>query len=111
MNDRTEIKTAIKIVGFKLFGNMRRQCKKSAISAGYSKSYAEKQAYKLLAREDVKEYMRYVQELNEIDKSIMSVKEVQKFWSDMIRDPRALNRDKLRASELLAKAQGQFEEW
>ncbi|RHV80454.1 hypothetical protein DXB01_04690 [Clostridium sp. OF10-22XD] len=106
-----KLKPQLKLLVLNYLGTCEGNVKKSAISAGYSKSYAEKQAYKLLAREDVKEYMRYVQELNEIDKSIMSVKEVQKFWSDMIRNPAALNRDKLRASELLAKAQGQFEEW
>lgn len=109
--DEPKIKPQLKLLVLNYLGKCAGNIKKSAIEAGYSENYANKQAYKLLAREDVKKYIEYVQHMNRTELDIMTVQEVQKFWSDIIQNSSYLTKERLRASELLAKAQGQFREW
>lgn len=109
--DEPKLKPQLKLLVLNYLGKCAGNIKKSAIEAGYSENYANKQAYKLLARDDVKKYMEYVQHMNSVELEIMTAKEVQKFWSDIIQSNSERTRDRLRASELLAKAQGQFREW
>ena len=109
--DEPKIKPQLKLLVLNYLGKCAGNIKKSAIEAGYSENYANKQAYKLLARDDVKKYIEYVQEMNRVELEIMTAQEVQKFWSEIIQDRAERTRDRLRASELLAKAQGQFQEW
>lgn len=109
--DEPKIKPQLKLLVLNYLGKCAGNIKQSAIEAGYSENYANKQAYKLLAREDVKKYMEYVQHMNSVELEIMTAKEVQKFWSDIIQSNLERTCDRLRASELLAKAQGQFREW
>lgn len=109
--DEPKLKPQLKLLVLNYLGKCAGNIKKSAIEAGYSENYANKQAYKLLARDDVKKYMEYVQHMNSVELEIMTAKEVQKFWSDIIQSNSERTRDRLRASELLAKVQGQFREW
>lgn len=110
--EEPKIKPQLKLLVLNYVGKCAGNMKKSAIAAGYSENYANKQSYKLFEREDVKKYIEYLREKNSVEVDIMTAQEVQKFWCDTIKNPGVLTRDKLRASELLAKAQGQFSnEW
>ena len=106
--EEPKIKPQLKLLVLNYVGKCAGNMKKSAIEAGYSENYANKQSYKLVEREDVKKYIEYLRQKNSVEVDIMTVQEVQKFWSDLIKDKGAHDRDRLRASELLAKAQGQF---
>lgn len=109
--EEPKIKPQLKLLVLNYLGKCAGNMRKSAIEAGYSESYAAKQAYKLFDRQDVKNYMNYLRQKENVELDIMTAQEVQQFWSDTIKDPAVRTRDKLRASELLAKAQGQFVEW
>lgn len=106
--EEPKIKPQLKLLVLNYVGKCAGNMKKSAIEAGYSENYANKQSYKLFEREDVKRYMEYVRSKNSIEVNIMTAQEVQEFWSETIKNTGVLRRDRLRASELLAKAQGQF---
>lgn len=75
--------------------------------AGYSERTARSQGQRLLTDVDI---LRYIQELQ--DKAaagrIASMVQIRAFWSDTIRDSEARLADRLKASELLAKAAGAF---
>lgn len=110
--EEPKIKPQYKLFAINYVGKCCGNAEKSAINAGYSKTYARGNAHKLVARRDIQEYIEYLRSKNSVEVEIMSVQEVQKFWSDLIKDKTAHNRERLRASELLAKAQGQFSnEW
>ena len=106
--EEPKIKPQHKLFAINYVGKCCGNAEKSAICAGYSKSYARGNAHKLVARRDIQEYMVYLRSKNSVEVEIMTAQEVQKFWSDTIKSTGVLTRDKLRASELLAKAQGQF---
>lgn len=79
----------------------------SALNAGYSNSYANHLAYKLLENIEVK---NYIKELSDKDTQgrIATAEDIQAFWSDILRDTEEQTKNRLRASELLAKAKGLF---
>lgn len=95
----------------------------AAIKAGYRATSARTSAAKLLKREDV---LQYITQLNEeitrnyaekvaesVKYDIASIAEIQSFWTDIMKNEDEPMRNRLRASELLAKAQGMFntESW
>nr|DAV36509.1 MAG TPA: Terminase small subunit [Caudoviricetes sp.] len=87
---------------------------KSAVMAGYSPSYARGNAHKLIKRQDVQEYIKYLNVLSENDlkSHVATTTEIQTFWTDIMKDSDSSIKDRLRASELLAKAKGLFRnEW
>ena len=87
---------------------------KAAVMAGYSPRYARGNAHKLIKRQDVKEYIKYLNALSENDlkSNIATRMEIQSFWTDIMKDTDSPMKDRLRASELLAKAKGLFRnEW
>ena len=70
-------------------------------------TYAKAQAYKLLKRDDVQAYITYLQsKAGEVTRGVMELEEIQEFWSQTIRSNCYHMRDRLRASELLAKSKG-----
>ena len=82
-------------------GNM----KKAMIDAGYSESYADKNSKYLLGiiGEEIKEQQ------NEIKKEkIKDITEIQEWWTTMMNDENQDPKDRIKCSELLAKAQGAF---
>ena len=103
---------------FKLFatyyaGECGGNAEKSAIKAGYSKNYARGNSHKLLARKDVQEYIAYLRYLQQNDPAnpvlhIATLNEIQSFWTNVMNSNNYLIRDRLKASELLAKAKGAF---
>lgn len=80
----------------------------AAKKAGYSESYATNMSYKLLKRQDVKDY---IQELNEAiaDDRIADVKEIQEYWTGVMRNIAEKPSVRLNASIQLAKCKGMFD--
>jgi phage terminase small subunit len=79
----------------------------SALKAGYSNSYANHLAYKLLENIDIQDYIKELSKGGE-SKRISTAEDVQRFWSSVMNDTNEQMKNRLRASELLAKAQGIF---
>ena len=79
----------------------------AAKAAGYGEKTARAQGARLLTNVDI---MRYVRELQ--DKAaagrIATMTQTKAFWSDVMNDPAERTADRLKASELLAKAAGEF---
>lgn len=83
--------------------------KQSYINAGYSArgNSAEANASRLLRNDKV---LAYIKRRNqEIDKdTIADMTEVKEFWTNLLRDKETDTKDRLKASELIAKTNGAF---
>ena len=79
----------------------------SAISAGYSEKYAKAQSHRLLENVGIKEA---IEERNEAieSKKIADMKEIKEFWTNLMRDEETDVKDRLKASEYMAKTRGAF---
>lgn len=79
----------------------------AAIRAGYSKSYARGNAHKLLAHVSIKEY---IEERNKAieSKKIATMQEVKEFWTNVLSNVDIELKERLKASEYLAKSSGGF---
>lgn len=106
--DEPKIKPQLKLLAINYVGKCAGNKEKSAIAAGYSKNYSRAQSYKLFERADVKQYIKYLRENEDMSRDIMELHDLQEFWSAIIRDGEVLIRDRLRASELLGKSLGAF---
>lgn len=80
---------------------------KAAIKAGYSVAYARGNASKLVAKSGIQEYIRELNAKTESD-NIVTIKDIKRFWSDVMNDEDEIMKNRLRASELLAKVSGMF---
>jgi len=83
--------------------------KQSYINAGYKArgNRAEASASRLLRNVKVRDYIR--QRNKEIDRdTIADMQEVKEFWTNMLRNRAADPKDRLKASELIAKTNGAF---
>lgn len=82
-------------------GNM----KKAMIDAGYSESYADRNSKYLLGiiGEEIK-----AQQAQICQSKIKNIEEIQEWWSEVLCDEEQDLKDRIRCSELLAKAQGAF---
>lgn len=87
------------------------ECKGNAtdamIKAGYSVKFAANNTGKLLNNNNVAEY---IEELNAkiTNNSIATIEEIHAFWTSIFKDERVATRDRLKASELLARCKGAF---
>lgn len=79
----------------------------SALKAGYAETYAYHKAYKLLENVEIKNYIKELS-ANDTQKRIASAEDIQAFWSDILNNTEEQTKNRLRASELLAKAKGLF---
>ena len=79
----------------------------AAIAAGYSPRSATEQASRLLNRPAVAEAVRG-REAAELEPIIANRRQRQQFWSDTMRDTAEDIKVRLKASELLAKSEGDF---
>jgi phage terminase small subunit len=77
----------------------------SAIKAGYSVNYANAQSYKLL--DIVGDYIKEQNKALESNR-IADMKEVKEFWTDILRNNDVEFKDRLKASEFIAKTNGAF---
>lgn len=111
--DEPKLKPQLKLLVANYLGKCAGNAVQSAIAAGYKPTYAKAQAYKLLAREDVQNYIEYLQSQDGvIERNIMELNDIQEFWSDVIQDTAVDMKHRLRASELLGKSKGAFtEQW
>lgn len=111
--EEPKLKPQLKLLVVNYLGKCSGNAVQSAIAAGYKPTYAKAQAYKLFARKDVKEYIEYLQSQDgEIERKIMELNDIQEWWSEVIRNRNVPIKERLRASELLAKSKGAFKsEW
>lgn len=77
----------------------------AAIAAGYSPTTARQQASRLLTKDDIR---RAIEERSQGDELTWTREQRQAFWSRIAGDAREATRDRLKASELLARSQGDF---
>ena len=80
---------------------------RSAIKVGYSEKYARGNAHKLVANSGIKEYIEERNKLLE-DERIADMKEVKEFWTNTMRSDEAERKDRLKASEMIAKTNAAF---
>lgn len=80
---------------------------KSAIKAGYSENYSKGNVVKLLENESVKNYLETQLKLLE-SKKIATMQEVHEFWAAVLREQENDLKDRLKASEYIAKTNGAF---
>ena len=109
--DEPRLKPQLKLLAVNYLGKCQGNQVQSAISAGYTPTYARAQSYKLFARKDVQEYIAYLQSKEgQVVKGVMELEEIQEWWSSVIKNSTFRCADRLRASELLAKSKGAFKE-
>lgn len=75
--------------------------------AGYSDRTARSQGQRLLTNADIQEYIKELQAEATAER-IATMTDVKIFWSDTMNDKEIKRADRLKASELLAKAAGAF---
>lgn len=82
-------------------GNM----KKAMIDAGYSETYADRNSQYLMGiiGDDIKEMQKNIR-----SEEILAVEEIQKWWSDNVRNEELDMSSRMKSSELLVKSQGGF---
>jgi phage terminase small subunit len=83
-------------------GNM----KKAMLDAGYSETYADRNSKYLMGiiGDDIKQKQDVIR-----NEKIKSVTQIQEFWSEVMDDADCVEmKDRLKASEMLAKSQGGF---
>lgn len=109
--DEPKIKPQYKLVASYYCGECAGNAEQSVIRAGYSRKYARGNAHKLVARPEVQEYIKYLNSLTENDPRahIASAIEIQAFWTEVLLDEDEPMKNRLRASELLAKCKGMFQ--
>ena len=61
----------------------------------------------MLSDANIKEYIKGLSNTIQSDR-IMSIRELQEFWSDFCRNTEVKDNDRLKASELLGKSKGAF---
>lgn len=107
-----KIKPQLQLFAINYTGKCGGNTERSAIEAGYSKSYARGNAHKLVARKDVQEYIAYLNSNKDYVHDILEMIDIQEFWTKCVRFEGYRMADRLRASELLAKSKGAFiSEW
>lgn len=112
--DEPNIKPQYKLVASYYCGEALGNAEKAVIMAGYSKKYARGNANKLIARKEIQDYIAYLNSLtkDDVQYHIANIKEIQAFWTTVMQSGNYKTSDRLRASELLAKAQGAFnDDW
>lgn len=79
----------------------------AARKAGYSEKSARVQGRRMLTNANVLQYIRQLQDELAAPR-IAGISETKAFWSNVMRDETKKTKDRLRASELLAKSAGAF---
>ena len=79
----------------------------AALAAGYSPKTAYSQGQRLLKKAEIITAIKK-RETKALKPLIATREERQKFWTQMMVNPDAKDMDKLRASELLGKSEGDF---
>ena len=112
MMDEPNVKKKHKLVATYYCGEAIGNAEKACIMAGYSKRYSRGNAYKIVASSGVQTYIKYLDSLKDNSKDIANIESIQEYWTTVMNSKREETKDRLRASELLAKALGAFNnEW
>ena len=83
----------------------------AGLKAGYSLTYSRHRLYKKLENVDIKEYINKLTAADE-DKRISDGDDIRRFWSEIMNNDGIVVKDRIKASELLAKSKGMFrDEW
>lgn len=112
--EEPKIKEKLKIVAMQYMGESMGNATKACLAAGYSPGYARGHACQIVAKKEVQEYIKYLNWINasKKEKQIATIGDIQAFWSDIMNNGSLEVKDRLKASELLAKSQGAFNnEW
>lgn len=112
--DEPKIKEKLKKVAKYYMGEYLGNATQACVAAGYSQGYARGHACEIVAKKEVQEYIRYINHLNvtNFEKEIATIGDIQAFWSKVMSSQGCEMKDRLKASELLAKSQGAFNnEW
>ena len=112
--EEPNVKEREKKVAIYYCGEAHGNAEKACIMAGYSKKYARGNAYKIVANSGVQRYIEYLNSLIVNREYIATVEEIQMFWTNIMNDESQKIKDRLRASEYLAKVKGMFkvaDEW
>ena len=80
---------------------------RAAIEAGYGEKWAASNIDKLLKNTEIQAAIQN-REKERTDSMIATREERQQFWTAILRDPETELRDRLRASELLGRSEGDF---
>ena len=80
---------------------------RAAIEAGYSERWAASNIDKLLKNTEIQAAIQN-REKERNSAAIATREERQRFWTAILRDPETELRDRLRASELLGRSEGDF---
>ena len=88
-------------------GECAGNAEQAALKAGYSTKCARQTGYKLLHNVQIQQYI--AQNSSEIvTNNIASIQEIQRVWTEIMQNEDEPTKNRLRASELLAKAKGMF---
>lgn len=88
-------------------GECMGNAEQAAIKAGYKASSARTSANKLLQNTQIKRYI--TQKSEEITQNnVATIEEIQSFWTTIMQDDVEPMKNRIRASELLAKCKGMF---
>ena len=79
----------------------------AGLKAGYSDFYSNKRLHTQMKQEH---YQNYIKELTKPlqDKRIADIQEIRQFWTDVVRNEDEDMKDRLKASEYIAKTNGAF---
>lgn len=79
----------------------------AAIKAGYSKKTAKETGYENLTKPHLQEYIEEKQKELEGNR-LADITEVREFWTEAMRNPDNSMKDRLKASEMIARTSGAF---
>lgn len=80
---------------------------KAAVKAGYSPAYARGNANKIAANSCVQAYIAELTAKTDAE-TVASIANIKTFWTRVMNDEDEMMKNRLRASEYLAKASGVF---
>ncbi len=80
----------------------------AAIKAGYSEKYAANNTTKILNNTNVQKYIQQI-DTKIAKNNIADIQEIQEFWTKVMRNVAEKTGDRLKASELLIRVSGNFQ--
>lgn len=90
-------------------GAAKGNAQQAAEMAGYSSNYARAKSYLLLQSEHIRAYISELKKARKnTDMGDADNDEIKLFWAAVMRDESARTSERLKASELLAKSNGAF---
>lgn len=104
---KNEVKLTLKQKKFCEYYVASGNATQSAIKAGYSQKTAEMISSENLRKPYIIEYIKDLTKPSE-DKRIADMQEIRQFWTNVVRNEEEDMKDRLKASEYIAKTNGAF---